>query len=310
MGGGVKQYIEGYEVLEINEILLDKDTVVLVAMGEQYFDCIREMPQLGKAGSVWYMEMLLVTEAKSYAVYCKLKELGIDLRLFDCLYKDDIFQTKEFEKVGSIKEKAWEIATEEAAHYAIQNMRGARVLTNRYQYHGWLKEKILDSQTQGGINMEFGVADGATLRLFAKDVANDFYGFDSFEGLPESWIPDFAKGSFKRDGLPEVPENVELVVGWFDRTLPEFVQRNEVKGKKADFIHIDCDLYTSAKTVFQYIGRFIKEGTLIAFDEYFNYPGWQMDEFRAFQEYAKDNHVKYKYLAYTERNSQVCIRIL
>lgn len=308
--GGVKQYFEGYEVHEISEIQIGKNTVLLIAMGEHYFDEIRSMPQVEEAGYVFYLKMPLLVEAKSYAVFSRLKELGIDLRLFDLLYRDDILHRKEFEKVNSIKEKAWELATEETARYVIERMQNAKQLTNRYQYHGWLKEEIKKNQTTDGMNMEFGVADGNTIRQFAGETGNIFYGFDSFEGLPEDWTHGYEKGSFKRNGLPEVPGNVELIAGWFDQTLPLFTARDDVRGKKADFIHIDCDLYTSAKTVFHYIGEFIKEGTLIAFDEYFNYPGWQMHEYKAFQEYVKENHIRYEYLAYTDRDCAVCVRIL
>lgn len=73
--------------------------------------------------------------------------------------------------------------------------------------------------------------------------------------------------------LPWILENVELIKGWFDETLPIFVSRCDIISRKAYFIHIDCDLYSSARIVFANIAQFIKEGTIIAFDEYFNYPG-------------------------------------
>lgn len=53
-----------------------------------------------------------------------------------------------------------------------------------------------------------------------------------------------------------------------------------------------------------------KKGTIIAFDEYMNYPGWQDDEFKAFQEYVKEHNVHYEYLAYNDRGSQVCCKII
>ncbi len=178
------------------------------------------------------------------------------------------------------------------------------------KYHEWLKEFIKDNQSKEGLNLEFGVADGNSLHKLVSSEMNKFYGFDSFKGLPEDWIPEYEEGTFARTGLPEVPDNVELIAGWFDNSLPEFIKREDINCKKADFIHIDCDLYTSTKTVFEYIGKFIKKGTIIAFDEYFNFPGWQFDEYRAFQEFAERNDIAYSYLAYVERATQVCIRIL
>jgi hypothetical protein len=53
-------------------------------------------------------------------------------------------------------------------------------------------------------------------------------------------------------------------------------------------------------------------GTLIQFDEYFNYPGWQEGEYRAFKEFADANGVKFEYIGYTNGDNaqQVAVRIL
>ena len=49
-----------------------------------------------------------------------------------------------------------------------------------------------------------------------------FYGFDSFEGLPETWKIGFEKGRFSQINLPPVPSNVELIKGWFEDSIPNF----------------------------------------------------------------------------------------
>ena len=98
----------------------------------------------------------------------------------------------------------------------------------------------------------------------------DVYGFDSFEGLPENWRNGFPAGAFNVDGLPDVP-GAELVVGWFDDTLPGFLDEHE--GPVA-FLHVDCDLYSSTKTVLDLVGPRLVPGSIVAFDEYFNFPGW------------------------------------
>jgi hypothetical protein len=48
-------------------------------------------------------------------------------------------------------------------------------------------------------------------------------------------------------------------------------------------------------------------GTVILFDEYFNYPNWERHEFKAFQEFVSERHVKYTYLAFARQ--QVAVRI-
>jgi hypothetical protein len=48
-------------------------------------------------------------------------------------------------------------------------------------------------------------------------------------------------------------------------------------------------------------------GTIILFDEYFNYPNWEKHEFKAFQELVAERRMKYTYLGYARQ--QVVVRI-
>ena len=77
--------------------------------------------------------------------------------------------------------------------------------------------------------------------------------------------------------------------------------------EKIAFAHIDCDLYESTKTIFSLIAERIQPGTVLVFDEYFNYPSWRDHEFKAFQEFVAGNNVRYSYLSYAKYN--VCVRI-
>mgnify|MGYP000400761291 CR=1 FL=1 len=95
--------------------------------------------------------------------------------------------------------------------------------------------------------LEFGVASGNTINYISKFTNDKVYGFDSFEGLPEKWRDSFDKGAFNRNGdLPKVNSNVELIKGWFDETLPNFIKNHN---KKVSFIHMDADLYSSTKCI-------------------------------------------------------------
>jgi len=57
-------------------------------------------------------------------------------------------------------------------------------------------------------------------------------------------------------------------------------------------------LYEPARCVFEYLEDRIAPGSIIVFDEYFNYPNWQAHEFRAFSELVQRCHVEYEYLFY------------
>ena len=124
--------------------------------------------------------------------------------------------------------------------------------------------------------------------------------------MPESWH-GFSLGqeAFSLKGkLPRVPANVRLHRGWFDQSLPPWLAENP--GPVA-FIHVDCDLYSSTKTIFDLLADRMVPGTIILFDEYFNYPNWEQHEYRALQEFVKTRGITYSYLAFARQ--QVAIRI-
>jgi hypothetical protein len=158
-----------------------------------------------------------------------------------------------------------------------------------------------------GHYLEFGVFTGGTIRFIASRIGNrPVHGFDSFQGLPEAWSGfTLARRAFDRKGrLPRVPANVYLHRGWFDQSLPEWLERNH--GPVA-FIHVDCDLYSSTRTIFTLLADRIVPGTIILFDEYFNYPNWEQHEYKAFQEFVTAKSVSYRYLAFARQ--QVVVRI-
>jgi hypothetical protein len=99
------------------------------------------------------------------------------------------------------------------------------------------------------------------------------------------------------------------VVGWFDQTLPGF-KSNRIKNGPIALLHVDCDLYSSTVTILNNLKDNIVPGTVIIFDEYMNYPGWQRDEFRAWQEHCRMYGVKYEYIGRVSRHQKVAVRVL
>ena len=204
-----------------------------------------------------------------------------------------------------MKHQLRKLATHETLDYVKQNMMNCISLENNDKKT--LFDYILPKINQNGLILEFGVHKGYSISYIAKKIGGRIiHGFDSFEGLPEDWIGQFPKAHFSLNGqLPQVPPNVQLHKGWFTETLKEFKKTNN---EKISFMHIDCDLYSSTKIIFDLLGDQISENCIIIFDEYFNFPNWQEHEFRAFQEYVKSNKINYKYLAFTNRQ-QVAVQI-
>lgn len=222
-------------------------------------------------------------------------------------------------KIDEVRDKLWSndwmpnqnirkhlffYAGQETARYIITNMNTVHSLNKPLDILSFAIEKAKIK----GLYLEFGVYSGNTINYIAQTIPQEIvYGFDSFEGLPEDWRSGFEKGTFKKDGFPEVQENVRLIKGWFHETLPEFIKDHT---EQCALIHIDCDLYCSTETVFRILANQIASGTIIVFDEYFNYPGWKDGEFKAFQEFVARYKLAYEYVAYVDALEQVAVRIL
>jgi O-methyltransferase len=94
--------------------------------------------------------------------------------------------------------------------------------------------------------LEFGVHEGYSIRYFMQAFRNPdsrFFGFDSFEGLPEVWGRKKV-GTFSTDGrMPDIDDaRVTWVKGWFQETMPDFRLPD---GFGAVLVHLDADLYSS-----------------------------------------------------------------
>jgi hypothetical protein len=195
-------------------------------------------------------------------------------------------------------------ALKSTVKYINMNMQFVTPVDSKWKLH----DLALQTISIDGMYLEFGVYQAETVNYVAKKINHVIYGFDSFQGLPESWRNGYEKGAFAMDGLPKVRDNVVLVKGWFNESLPVFL--NNVSVENVAYLHIDCDLYSSTKTVLDLLGNRIKVGTVIVFDEYFNYPGWQNDEFKAFKEFISDNELNYKYITYNSKHEQVVVQII
>ena len=154
---------------------------------------------------------------------------------------------------------------------------------------------------------EFGVWKARSLNFIAGLTNRTIYGFDSFEGLPETVADHWKVGDFRLTKLPKVRGNVVLVKGWFDQTLPQFLE--EHPGSVA-FVHIDSDLYSSCRIIFDLLEDRLRPGTVICFDDYFNYPGWQDGEAKAFREFIERTGLNFEFIGYNRNGEQVAVKLM
>ncbi|MHC4181791.1 MAG: class I SAM-dependent methyltransferase [Planctomycetota bacterium] len=177
-----------------------------------------------------------------------------------------------------------------------------------------------------GLWLEFGTGTGESTFNLAEMQASLypnklFHTFDWFEGLPEPWIRGvndiYDKGRF---AVPEWEENMDeflegcpnanVVVGLFQDTLEGFLDEHE--GDCA-FIHFDCDLYSSTKYVLDCLGKRIIPGTIIIFDEMYNYPNFLNDEWKAWKEYLMSHSDRINgcvYFACVPDGHQVALKVI
>lgn len=161
-----------------------------------------------------------------------------------------------------------------------------------------------------GDYFEFGVWRGKTFgyaRIMARRYRVApivFRAFDSFAGLPpvdrtvnhEVWTegqfacsrPEFERILAKKGFQPH---EYELVEGFYDKSLDDaLVARLKSQNVKAAVVYIDCDLYESTVPVLRFIRHFLQDGTIICFDDYFNYRGQPgFGEQRALTEFLDAN---------------------
>lgn len=170
-------------------------------------------------------------------------------------------------------------------------------------------DAALQAVTLNGAVAEFGVYRGESLSTIAAHFeSQSVHGFDSFVGLPKAWGGTASgEGAFDVGGQP--PEldasNVEFHVGWFNDTVPPFAARND---DPFAFCHMDADLYVSTKVVFQELAHWFVPGTIVVFDEYFGYHGWQHHEHRAFMELLADRDLDFHALALGHMSLAVMLR--
>jgi hypothetical protein len=191
----------------------------------------------------------------------------------------------------------------DAANYAEAHMSSAMAFEDRDAMWAY----VVGLCKVHGLYTEFGVWKGDSINSFARLLnGRKIYGFDSFVGLKDDWPGlGWAKGHFSVGGnLPIVAPNVTLIKGFFDETLPTFLETHE---EPFSFVHIDCDTCDSTRTVLNLILERLSVGSVILFDEYFGYRGWRHGEWKAWQEFVTSNQIKYEYKAFS--NLQVAIHI-
>lgn len=212
-------------------------------------------------------------------------------------------------------------------NYSIECFTNSQIIDGEYKSNGIERKRhlyqILPYAKLDGHIIEFGVYKGKTISIIASVWQDQtIWGFDSFVGLPEDWrtnsqdaLHSHPAGHFDLRNDPKkptYPTNANLVAGWFNESLPSWIEQNPGPIK---FLHIDCDLYSSTLTVLELLNSQIVPGTVIAFDEMYPWNGlkhydlWEQGEYQALKEWTSKFTRKFKTL-FRNRYQQCSIEIV
>lgn len=193
-------------------------------------------------------------------------------------------------------------AAKESEIFAAEHLAGARQLPTPDETLKFATELV----SIDGLIVQVGTTRGTSLALLVAHLRErPTFGFGLSSGLPEDWRPGFPAGSFKSDGLPEV-RGATTIDGPYEQTLPKFLGEH---AEPIALLHLDVNLYSSARTVLDLVADRLVTGTVIVIDEFFNYPSWQHHEFRAWLEFVERTGIEFSYEGYCFDNEQVVLKI-
>lgn len=153
-------------------------------------------------------------------------------------------------------------------------------------------EQVLAAQDLApeGPIAEFGVAEGAATFVLAS-CGETVYAFDTFEGMPEEGYdaaldspnpPGKFKPSERIVRRMENTRNIMLVQGRFEDTLP--IVPDHIR---FGFCFVDCDWYSSHKTVLDWLPGRLLPRAVVVFDDYRTCAGAK----KAIDEWCKEHNL-------------------
>jgi O-methyltransferase len=140
--------------------------------------------------------------------------------------------------------------------------------------------------------LEFGVSSGHSFKWWLnhnQHPSSSFFGFDTFEGLPESYGP-FKKGSMAAtmESLGITDTRVSFYKGLFQETLIPFLEN--YKSTRRKLIHMDADIFSATIFSLSQLYRVLNDGDIIMFDEF----AVPKHEFMAFKIFTESFYVNYE----------------
>jgi hypothetical protein len=172
----------------------------------------------------------------------------------------------------------------------------------RYLHDEIIKESPIDY-------LEFGVYQGDSIKHWTSinnAPQSRFFGFDSFEGLPDDWRKSQPRGHFGMDGSTPTIEDgrVRFIKGWFINSVPTFARDFAARNRLV--FHLDADLYGSTVLPLVHFDRLMTSGTLLVFDEFYD----REHEYKALMDWQKICGRSFRVVAETNNFGRICAELI
>lgn len=184
-----------------------------------------------------------------------------------------------------------------------------RNYTKRFQLYQYIRDHHSKPDSTM-VYLEFGVAEGASFRWWLmnnRHAESRFFGFDTFEGLPEKWGKFYEKGDM-HFAMPEInDQRGQLIKGLFQNTLNKFIseQHNLLHSPVKKVILMDADLYSATIYTLSQLYPALHKGDIILFDEF----TVALHEFKAYTEFVSNFYIHLKPVAAVNNFYQVAFEV-
>ncbi len=180
------------------------------------------------------------------------------------------------------------------------------IFDNRHDYFKYLAKEI--GKNNPIQYLEFGVYKGDSIREWVdlnQNIKSEFFGFDTFYGLPEDWTYTMKKGEFDLQGNVTFVDDprVKMIKGLFQETLHPFLKTFNREYKMV--IHLDADLFSSTLYVLTQLDPYLENGDILMFDDFSGLTG----EFKAFNDYREAYYRSLKIIAKVPFNGWICDQV-
>lgn len=149
-----------------------------------------------------------------------------------------------------------------------------------------------------GMWLNFGIKDGEIINQISKYNGKNIFCFDEFEnqiGKKEGHLNMYTFQKFKEQIKPFLNKNIKIFPGYFSETIPKF-EKVYLKEECVSFLNIHSNSYQSTKTILHSLVHTIKNNCIIVFNEFINYPGYFLHEFKAFYEFIQEYNIKFEFI--------------